>query len=180
MTYTADPFAAMTQARLQSLKELTEHGMEGFQKLIKLNHALTQANLARSFSHCQALLDSKSPQQLLSLHVAQIKPLTEQLSAYGWETFSIVFDASTEFNKSADAAQAQMQKFIFETVESLAKSSPINSESALSAFKSAMNAGQEAIQSAQNSARQAVELAESSLTRLRPQGAASGTAKMHG
>lgn len=179
MTYTADQFAAMTQARLKSLKELTEHGMEGFKKLVKLNNALTQASLAGGFSHCQALLDSKNPQQLLSLQVAQIKPVTEQLSAYGWEAFSIVFDASTEFNKSTDVAQAQMQKFIFETVESLAKSSPINSESALSAFKSAMSAGQEAILSAQSSARQAVSLAESSLTSLRPQGADSGTAKMH-
>jgi phasin family protein len=179
MTYTAEQFAAMTQARLKTLKELTENGMEGFKKLVKLNNALTQASLAGGFSQCKALLDIKSPQQLLSFQVAQIKPLTEQLSAYGWEAFSIVFDASTEFNKSADLAQAQMQKFIFETVESLAKSSPINSDSALGALKSAMNAGQEAILSAQSSARQAVELAESSLTNLRHQGSDSGTAKMH-
>lgn len=179
MTYTADQFAAMTQARLKSLKELTEHGLEGLKKLVKLNNALTKASLTGCFSHCQALLDSKNPQQLLPLQVAQIKPMTEQLSAYGWEAFSIVFDASTEFNKAADQAQAEMHKFIFETVESLAKSSPINSDSAMSALKSAMNAGQEAILSAQSSARQAVALAESNLTSMRTQGADSGAAKVH-
>jgi phasin family protein len=179
MTYTADQFAAMTQARLKSLKELTEHGLEGLKKLVKLNNTLTKTSLAGGFSHCQALLDIKSPQQFLSLQVAQIKPLAEQFSAYGWEAFSIAFDASTEFNKAADVAQAQMQKFIFETVESLAQHSPMNSESAMGALKSAMNAGQEAILSAQSSARQAVALAESSLTSMRHQGADSSTVKVH-
>ena len=177
--HTAELHIANTQAHVHMLRSLMTHTFMGLEKLTKANATFTRSVIAGAFSHGQELLDVKNPQQLLVQQVGLLKPLTEQSSAYAWEAYAVGFDLGTELNKIAEIQLAETNKLAFEAMESLAKNAPIGSEPALSALKSAINAGQEAIVSAQGSAKKAVELAESSFANMRQQAnhAGSATAK---
>lgn len=174
--YTAEQLIASTQANVHTLRGLTTHTFMGLDKLAKLNAAFTRAAITGTFSHAQELLDIKNPQQLLAQQVGLLKPLTEKSSGYAWEAYAIAFEYGTELNKVAEIQLADNRKLAFEAMESFARNVPMGSESALTALKSAINAGQEAIVSAQGSAKKAVELAESSFANMRQQTAHAGSA----
>lgn len=181
MMHTVEQLIASTQAHVHTLRGLMTHTFMGLEKLTKANAAFTRGAIAGAFSHGQELLDVKNPQQLLALQVGLLKPLTEKSSAYAWEAYAVAFDLGTELSKAAEVQLAETHKLAFEAMESLAQNAPIGSESALTALKSAINAGQEAIVAAQGSAKKAVELAESSFANMRQQTAHAGnaTAKTH-
>lgn len=166
MLHTAQQFIATTQSNLHALKTLSTHALTSLEKLTKLNAGLTQESLQGAFSQGQELLDIKNPQQLLAQQVALLKPLTEKTSAYAWEVFALAFESGTEFNKVIELKRAEAQKNLFDTLQGLAKNVPMSTESAMSAFKNAISAGQHAIVSAQSSAKKSVELAQASVSKL--------------
>lgn len=166
MTYTAEQFTATSKANLETLKGLTTQAYGGFEKLVELNLAASKALLGETFSHTQAVLGAKDAQQVLELQAGVYQPLTEKSVAYGRHVYAIAADTGAEFAKAIEAELAKTQQAFTALVENVAKNAPAGSESAVAVFKTALNAGQNAIESAQSSAKKAVEAAETNFTAL--------------
>lgn len=175
MTYTAEQFAATSKANVEALKGLTTQAYAGFEKLVELNLAASKALVGESFSHTQAVLAAKDAQQLLDLQAGAIQPLTEKSVAYGRHVYAIAADTGAEFTKAVEAELAKAQKAFAALVENVAKNAPAGSEPAVAAFKTALNAGQNAIETAQTSAKKAVEAVETNFTALANQAVSAAT-----
>lgn len=126
-----------------------------------MQHKQSCSVFAESFSHIQALLDAKNPQQLLTLQVALIQPPTERSAAYGRHVYTVAAEAGAEFSKAFEVELAEVKMAFADVVENLAKNAPAGTETAVAAFKGAVSASQNVIESAQSSAKKAVEVAES-------------------
>ncbi|WP_309683622.1 phasin family protein [Polaromonas sp.] len=164
MNNTAEQFIATNQANLQTLEGLTTQAFAGVEKLVELNMQASKALLGESFSHMQAVLGAKNPQEFLALQSASLKPLAEKSAAFFQHIQAIASGSSAEFTKTVEAKTAEAQNAFSDAVENLAKHAPAGSESAVAAFKSALTAGQSAVESAQTSAKKAVEAAQSNFT----------------
>lgn len=164
MSTTAEQFIATNQANVQALEGFTTQAFAGLEKLFELNIAASKALLGESFSHIQAVLGAKDAQELLALQSGFFKPLVEKSAAYVQHVQTIFADSGTELTKAVEAKTAEAQKTFNDAVETLAKSAPAGTESAVAAFKSALTAGQSAVESAQTSAKKAVEEAQSNFT----------------
>lgn len=181
MTYTVEQLIATRQADLKMLESLTTRAYAGFEKLVELNLAASRALFAGSFSHTQALLGAKHPQQLVALHVGLIQPLTQKSIAYGRQVYTVMAETGAEFSNACEAKLAEAQTAFADLVDGLEKNAPAGSQSAVAALKGAVNVSQNVIESAQRSAKKAVELAESNFTAVANQAvkAATTVAKSH-
>ena len=163
MNYTAEQLIATNQANVRALEGLTIQGYAGFEKLSELNQAFSKTALAESFSHVQDLFIVKTPLQLLALQVGLVQPLAERYAAYGRQVYTIAAETGAEFTKTFDAKLSEAKITFSEAVENLTRNAPVGTETAVAAFKSAVNASQTIIESAQSSARSAATVVESSL-----------------
>ena len=171
MKNTAEQFAASNKATLQILESITTQAFAGVEKLVELNMAASKSLLGESFNHAQAVLSAKDAQELLALQSSLIKPLADKTAAYAKHVQTIVAGSGTEFTKAVEAKTAEAQKAFAGAIENISKSAPAGSESAVTAFKNALTAGQQAIESAQIQAKKAVETVQSNFTAATTQAA---------
>lgn len=171
MTATTEQFVATNQAHLQTLEGLTTQAFAGVEKLVELNMQASKALLGESFSHAQAALAAKTPQEFLALQAASMKPLAEKSAAFFQHLQAIASDSSAEFAKTLEAKTAEAQNAFSSALENLVQHAPAGTESAVAAFKSALTAGQNAALTAQASAKKAVEAAQSNFTAAATQAA---------
>ena len=148
MTYTTEQLITTNQTNVRALEGLTSRVYTGFEKLSELNRAAFKAMVAESFSHTQALLAAKNPLQLLVLQVGLVRPLSEKCAAYGRHVYTVAVEAGGEFTKAFDAKLAESKTTMTEAVDNLMKNAPPGAESAVAAFKGAVNASQNLIESA--------------------------------
>jgi len=180
MNNTAEQFITTNKANLQALEKLTTKAQTSVEKLVELNMATAKTALNESFSHIQAVVGAKNPQEFLALQAGIFKLLAEKSAIYSRHVYALVTDSSAEFTKTVEAKTAEAQKALSGVVENLAKNAPAGSETAVAAFKSALASGQNVIESAQSSAKKAVEAAESNFVAVTEQAikAATSAAKI--
>jgi phasin family protein len=164
MNFNAEQFAATNKANLEALKGVTTQAYAGFEKMVELNMAATKALVGETFSHAQAVMAAKDPQQFMGLQSGLVQPLAEKTVAYGRHVRTIATDASAEFTKAVEAKVAESQKAFATLMDTAVKNAPAGSETAVAAFKSALSTSQNAIESAKTSAKTALETAESAFT----------------
>ena len=82
MALTPEQIAAAHKANLETLFGLTNKAFEGVEKIVELNMAATRAALSEAASHCQALLNAKDIQELVTLQTSLFQPLAEKTAAY--------------------------------------------------------------------------------------------------
>lgn len=165
MPYTTEQLIATHQANAEVLQGLSLHVFSGLEKLVELNLAASKAAVTESFSHLQAVMGAKDPQQLLALQTGLFQPLSEKSASYSRHVNNIAAETGAEFTRAFSAM-----------VENVTANAPAGTETAVAAFKSAMSAGQKAIETAQGSAQKAVELAESNFTTVTKQALNAATA----
>ena len=171
MNNTAEQFATTNKANVEAFAGLTTQAFAGVEKLVELNMAASKAVLGESFSHVQAVLSAKDPQEVMALQSGLLKPMADKSAAYVQHVQSIVTGSSAEFTKAVEAKTAEAQKAFSGVVENLAKNAPAGTESAVTAFKNALTAGQNAIETAQTTTKKAVEAAQTNFTAAATQAA---------
>lgn len=164
MNYTTEQFTSANQANAETLRVLTTQIFSGFEKLVELNMAASKAAMVQAFSHTQAVMDVKDAPQLLALQTGLFQPLAEKSTSYSRHVYNIAAESGAELTKVFEAKFAESQKEFAALVENVVKNAPAGSETAVAFFKSAVNAGQNAIESAQTSAKKTAELVESNFT----------------
>ena len=131
--------------------------------------SLSKAILGEVFSHAQAVLRAKDPQEWLALQSGMMQPLAEKTAAYGQHILTIANSSGAEFGKICEAKMAEIQAAVADAVETFAKSAPAGTEAAMAAFKNALSTSQNVIESAQSSAKKAVETVEANLEEVASQ-----------
>jgi phasin family protein len=161
MNTTAAQFIETNKANLQALESMTSQAFSGFEKLVELNMATSKAAAAESLNQVKAIIGAKDAQEVTALQTAFVKPLADKSAAYAENVKAILSDSSAELTKAFESKAAEAQKAFTGAVEGLSKNAPAGSESAVTAFKNAFSAGQNAIESAQTQAKKLVETAQS-------------------
>lgn len=163
MIYSNDQFAAIQKNSLDVFAGLSQKTFASFEKLVGLNMAAAKAVMAESMSNLQALAGAKDAQAVLALQSGMIQPLAEKSASYSRHLYDIASDTGAEFTKALESTTAESQKAVTSLLESSLKNAPAGSEAAVAVFRSAIDAGNNAVESAQKTAKQAVQMVESKL-----------------
>ena len=163
MIYSNDQFAAIQKNSLDVFAGLSQKTFASFEKLVGLNMAAAKAVMAESMSNLQALAGAKDAQAVLALQSGMIQPLAEKSASYSRHLYDIASDTGAEFTKALESTTAESQKAVTSFLEGSLKNAPAGSEAAVAVFRSAIDAGNNAVESAQKTAKQAVQMVESKL-----------------
>ncbi|CDS53609.1 granule-associated protein [Polaromonas sp. CG9_12] len=166
MNFNNDQLIATQKSNVEAFAGLSEKAFASFEKLIELNMAASKALMGESIGHLQALTEVKDAQALMTLQSGMVKPMAEKAASYSRHLYDIVSGSSADFTKVFESASAESQKAVTELLETSLKNAPAGSEAAVEVFKSAMNAGNNAVETAQKSAKQAAQLVESNISSL--------------
>jgi len=160
MSLTNEQVIAANKANLETLIGLTIKAVDGVEQLIELNMAAAKSALEDSQQQAQAILSVKDAQELLALQASMFQPLAEKVVAYNRHLYEIATGTGTHFSKAAEGKVAEAQKALNALVDNAAKNAPAGSEAAVSAFKTALSAGNNALESVQKAVKQATDVAE--------------------
>jgi phasin family protein len=161
MSLTPEQVIAANKANLETLMGLTNKAFSGLEQLIELNMAAAKAAMADSQKNASAALSVKDAQELLALQASLFQPLAEKAVAYNRHMYEIATGTGSQFGGAMEAKLAEAQKTFHALVDNAAKNAPAGSEAAVSAFKTAVAAGNNALESVQKAVKQATEVAES-------------------
>lgn len=176
MTHNTTPRAAPKPAGVTSLQELTKNSTQGFEKLMQLNMAATQA----FFGQFQVVMGAKNAQNMRELQTELFAPLPNNYSAESQHYQLLAEDSSAKFNKIFQSKLTEAQKNMSTLVDNVSSAAPAGTEAASAFFKNALTASHNAIESAQHSASQALQQAECSMTSVATQALeAAGKAFQH-
>ncbi len=165
MTHSTTPHAAPKPTGSAALQELTKNSTQGFEKLLQLNMAATQAFLGQF----QALMGAKNAQSLRELQTELFAPLPNKYAAESQHYQLLAEDSSAKLNKMFQSKLTEAQKNMSTLVDNVSNAAPVGTQAASAFLKNALTASQSAIESAQHSASQALQQAESSLTHVATQ-----------
>lgn len=165
MTHSTTPHAAPTPSGITALQQLTKNSTQGFEKLMQMNLAATQA----FFGQFQLGMGAKDAQSLRELQTELFAPMPNKYAAESQHYQLLAEDSSAKFNKIFQSKLTQAQKNLSTLVDNVSSAAPAGTEVASAFLKNAMTASQSAIESAQQSATRALQQAESSLTNVATQ-----------
>lgn len=166
MSLTPEQVIAANKANLETLMGLTNKAFSGVEQLIELNMAAAKAAMADSQKNTAAALSVKDAQELLALQASLFQPLAEKAVAYNRHLYEIATGTGAQFGGAWEEKLAEAQKTFHAMVDNAAKNAPAGSEAAVSAFKTAVAAGNNALESVQKAVKQATEVAESNYKTL--------------
>jgi phasin family protein len=164
-TFNTDAFANTAKTAVAEFSALANTAFAGFHKLAEFNLATAKESLAGSLDSVEALVSVKSPQDLLAVQSALIKPLAEKAATYGRTVYEIASQTQAELSKAAEGRFADGQKSVEAAVAAMTKNAPAGSEAMVAAIKSAFSTSQQVMQQAQAAAKQALAQAEANATK---------------
>ena len=160
---TAEQLMASNKTNLTNLYGLTNEAFAGIEKLVELNLTAARAALTETADHAQAILSAKDAQELLALQAAALQPLAEKAAAYNRHVYDIASNTGASISKSIENKATETQQALMGYVDAALKNAPVGSESAVTLFKQAVSAGNNALESVQKAVKQATEIAESNI-----------------
>lgn len=165
MTRSTTPHVAPQPAGVTAMQELTKSAAQGFEKLMQMNLAATQA----FFGQFQLGMGAKEAQDMRELQSELFVPLPTQFAAESQHYQLLAEDSSIKFNKIFQSKLTEVQKNLSTLVNNVSSAAPAGTEVASAFLRTATTASQSAIESAQHSARQVLKLAESNLSSVATQ-----------
>jgi len=155
-TLTPQQFIAAQQANVDVFFGVANKAFAGLEKLVALNLGVSKAALAETQQIVTKAISSGNPAELLALQAGFAQPAVEKLVAYGRSVYEIVSEVQIGVAAAAAAQGEQLQRDAQQFVESLQRSAPAGSESAIAAWNSVFSAANSTYESANKAARQFV------------------------
>ncbi len=156
----AEQMMTTNKANVEALQGAANQAYAGMEKLVELNMAATKAAMGETFSHLQAVLSAKTPQEMMALQTSYIQPLGAKSMAYFQHVQSIATEGQGDFTAQFESKMAEAQKAFGDSIEQMSKNAPAGSEATVAALQSAMSNGQKAIESAQAAIKKATATAQ--------------------
>jgi phasin family protein len=169
MTLTPEQIMAANKSNLETLVGLTTKAFAGVEQLIELNLAAAKSALSDTQKGTHAVLSVKDAQELLALQSSMFQPLAEKAVTYNRHLYDIASATGTEVSQVIEAEMAKSQKLFQDLFDNMAKNAPAGSEPAVSAFKTAVSAGNTALESVQKAVKQATEMTQASVKTMTQQ-----------
>lgn len=157
---TPEQFAAVNQANLDALVELTRKSFEGIEKLVALNLQAMRSAMGDSAERSKALLAAKDPQALATLQAELVQPATEQVTTYGRQVVDIAANTQSEVSRLVESLMNTAQTKILALVDASVKNAPAGGEASLTMIKQAVTTANGALENVQKAAKQALSVAE--------------------
>jgi phasin family protein len=155
-TLTPQQLIAAQQANLDTFFGVANKAFAGFEKLVALNLQVGKAALAESQDIATKVISAGNPGALLALQANLSQPAAEKVVAYGRSVHEILSEVQSEISAAATAQGEQLQRDAQGFVESLKKSAPVGSESAVAAWNSVFSAANATYESANKGVKQLV------------------------
>jgi phasin family protein len=153
-----------SQANVKAIGGLMTAAYDGFEKIVELNLTVAKALMAESFSHTQALVGAKDPQELMALQADLAQPLAEKSAVYSRHVLAVATDIGSEFKKAFDSRWSEAQAAMNNWVDSVAHNAPVGAEPAIALLKGVMVASENALQAVQTSTSKAAEMVQTNAT----------------
>jgi phasin family protein len=164
MTFSSsEQFAAANKAVVDSMLSLAATALDSAERVAALNLNTARSVLEDSVTSTKALLNVKDPQEALSLQASLAQPNVEKAVAYTRSIYEISDQAKENIARQAAANFADWQKQSSALLEQISKSSPVGSDVAVAALKSAVAATNSAFDSLSKAAKQVSEIAEANV-----------------
>lgn len=164
MTFpSSEQFAVANKAVVDSLLSLASTALDSAERVAALNLNTARSVLEDSVSNTKALLNVKDPQEALSLQASLAQPNVEKAVAYTRSIYEISDQAKENIARQVSANFADWQKQSSSLMEQVSKSSPVGSDVAVAALKSAIAATNSAFDSMSKAAKQVSEITEANV-----------------
>ncbi len=161
MTMTPEQIVAANKANIETLVGLTHTAVAGVEKLIELNLAATKSAMSDTQSQTHAALSIKDSHDLIALQASIFQPFAEKLMSYNRHLYDIASGTGQDFSHIFEGKLSEAQHTFHDFVDSMTKSAPAGSEATVTAIKSAITTGNQALEQVQKAVKQASEMAES-------------------
>ncbi|WP_233887076.1 TIGR01841 family phasin [Paraburkholderia flagellata] len=166
-TETTEQLVAAQKGGVESSFVFLNKAFEGIEKLADLNVQAVKSILAESQAFAVKALSAKEPQETFSQQSILVQPSVERVQSYWREVYEICSSTQAELATLAEAQCKQFQSDAHVFIDGLTKNAPAGSESVVAAWKTFITTASEtansAYETAVKAARQAVETAESNL-----------------
>ena len=159
-----EKLTGMVNVNIDTAMALANTAFAGVERLAALNINTARSVLEESFAGAKTLLSSKNPEQLASAQAALAKPAIEKGVAYSRAVYSIVTETSEQLSKVSGSRVDALKAEINDVIETATKSAPAGSEPAMAAFKTALQAANNAYDTMSKVAKQVGEIAEANVT----------------
>jgi phasin family protein len=169
MTLTPEQIMAANKSNLETLVGLTTKAFAGVEQLIELNLAAAKSAMSDTKDGTHAAMSVKDAQELLALQSSMFQPLAEKAATYNRHLYDIASATGSEFTHVIEAEMAKGQKLFQDMFDNMAKNAPAGSESAVSAFKTAVSAGNTALESVQKAVKQATDMTQANVKTMAQQ-----------
>jgi phasin family protein len=163
MFTTPAQFAELQKGQMDAAVALSQTFFDAAERLMELNLAAAKATLEESVEKSQALLSVKDVQELMALSSGNAQPTLDKAVSYSRTVYGIANGANAEVSRIIEAQIAESNKKVAQLIDFAAKNAPAGSETAVSAFKSAVAAANTAYDTFAKASKQAVEMAESNI-----------------
>jgi phasin family protein len=163
MFATPAQFTEIQKGQMDAAVALSQTFFDATERLLELNLAAAKATLEESVEKTQALLSVKDVQEFLALSGGMTQPTLEKVVSYSRTVYGIANGANAEVSRIVEAQIAESNKKVAQLIDFAAKNAPAGSETAVSAFKSAVAAANTAYDTFAKATKQAVEVAESNI-----------------
>jgi phasin family protein len=156
----AEQMMTTHKANVEALEGAVNQAYAGMEKLVELNMAATKAAMGETFSHLQAVLAAKTPQEAMALQNDFIQPMGAKSMAYFQHVQTIATEGQGDFTAQFESKMAEAQKAVGDGIKQMTQNAPAGSEAAVAAFQNAMSNGQKAVESAQAAIKEATVTAQ--------------------
>ncbi|MDR1890437.1 MAG: phasin family protein [Zoogloeaceae bacterium] len=164
MTFASpEQFASANKAVVDSMLSLAATALDSAERIAALNLNTARSVLEDSVTNTKAILNVKDPQEALSLQASLAQPNVEKAVAYTRSIYEISDQAKEGIAKQISANFADWQKQSSQLLENFSKSSPVGSDVAVAAVRSAIAATNSAFDSLNKAAKQVSEIAEANV-----------------
>jgi phasin family protein len=160
MIATANPFAEISRAAIESASRATRIGVDSAERAVALQLEFTRGAFTRATQGAKAASQVKDVQELLALRTRMAEAAVESFMGYSRSLYEVASDAQSEYARLAEERMARFQKAVTETVDQAAKASPGGSDVAVAAIKSQLAATTAAFDSFTKAARHVASLAD--------------------
>lgn len=155
--------ADASNAAIDSLESISNTALDSTEKLAALNISTARTGFDQQLESTVALMQVRNFQDFLALQNTLTQPVLQNAINYYSSAYAIANESQQELKRLAENGYNEFAKSVNSILEKAAKTAPVNSEVAVAAVKSVMDAANKAYDQMNNAAQKATDIAKGSI-----------------
>lgn len=163
MNATTETFASASKNAFAAVEASTRSSFATFERLAALNINASRSALEDGIATVHALLSAKTPNELVTVSVALVRPTAEKAMTWFRSSYEILAQGVEEAAAPYETQYAEVNKAIGVALEKAAKAAPVGSETAVAAVQSAIAAANSAYDTVNKATRKVIQFTEANV-----------------